>query len=69
MAKTVSKVVEAVGVSANSVANADRSRAKAIEAAMSAAVSQCYADGITDPVKVKERMMAARQAVIAEQTK
>lgn len=59
-----SKIVEAVGVSANSVSPAGRSRAKEIEAAMSDAVRQCYADGITDPAKMKERMMAARQALI-----
>ncbi len=62
------KVVEAVGVSANSLSHAGRSRAKEIEAAMSAAVNQCFADGVTDPAKMKERMMSARQAVIDERT-
>ncbi len=31
-----------------------------IEAAMSAAITAAHAEGITDPVKVRERMMAAR---------
>lgn len=59
-----SRIVEAVGVSANSSDPARKSRAQAIEKAMAAAVTQCYADGITDPVKMRARMMAARQTVL-----
>jgi hypothetical protein len=34
-----------------------------IEAAMSGAITKAHADGVTDPVKVKDLMMAARKAV------
>jgi len=40
-----------------------RSRSKAIEEAMSLAVKKCYAAGITDPVKIRAAMMAARAKV------
>ena len=42
---------------------ARRSRSKAIEEAMSLAIKKCYAAGITDPVKIREAMMAAREKV------
>ncbi len=32
-----------------------------IETAMSAAITKAHAEGITDPVKVRKRMMAARK--------
>ncbi len=34
-----------------------------IEAAMSAAITVAHAEGITDPVKVRALMMAARMAI------
>ena len=34
-----------------------------IEEAMSAAITAAHAEGITDPVKVRERMMAARREI------
>ncbi len=36
---------------------------KQIEAAMSAAITKAHADGVTDPAKVRECMMAARKKV------
>ena len=38
---------------------------KKLEAAMSGAALQSYSEGITDPVKIKERMIAARDQAIA----
>ena len=60
----MSKIVAAVGVSANALDSARRPLAKLIEAAMSEAITQATAEGITDPVEVKARMMAARVKVL-----
>jgi hypothetical protein len=51
------RIVSAVGVSCNSKVPG---LADAVEAAMSAAVAECYANRESDPVLIKERMMAAR---------
>lgn len=59
-----SKIVEAVGVSANSLWPSGKARAKLIEMAMSEAVLAASAAGITDPVKVREMMMTARQKLL-----
>lgn len=56
-------IVEAVMASANSLAPAQKLTAKMIETAMSEAVAECYKKGITDPAKVREAMMQARQHV------
>ena len=56
--------VKAVGTASASLSGDRKGLAVAIQDAMSKAVLACYADGITDPVKMRERMMAARQAVI-----
>ncbi len=37
---------------------------KDIEAAMSKAIKQAHSEGITDPIKVRSLMMAARKAVV-----
>jgi hypothetical protein len=55
--------VKAVGVSVKALSEANASRARAIEKAMSDAVAECYADGVTDPDVVKARMDEARQRV------
>ena len=54
------KIVSAVGVAVNSLSDDGQERAKAIEKAMSDAVMECYADGITDPELVRARMLEAR---------
>lgn len=59
-------IVEAVGISANSSLGRNKALARAIEKAMSDAVLEANAAGITDPVKVKEAMMAARELVKRE---
>lgn len=56
------RIVEAVGVSANAKLPRDRTLSQRIEAAMSQAVRDCYAEGITDPAVIRERMLAAREA-------
>lgn len=58
--KVEPKISAAVGVSSVS---GTPGLAKLIEGAMSAAASEAQREGITDPVKIKERMMAARQRV------
>lgn len=62
-------IVEAV-MSAASVKDhtgrEDKRLSKRIEDAMSAAVSEAYGKGITEPVQVKAMMMAARERVLAE---
>ena len=55
--------VRAVGVAVKAMSAASEPLARAIEKAMSAAVAECYADGVTDPDIVKSRMDAARQRV------
>jgi len=54
--------VEAVGVAVKSMSG-DHERARAVERAMSDAVAECYAEGVTDPVVVKARMDAARRGM------
>jgi hypothetical protein len=56
------RVVDAVGISCSS-RNPHLAPAVAlIRGAMETVVQECYADGDTDPLIVKPRMMAARQA-------
>ena len=55
--------VKAVGVAVKAMSAANESIARAIEKAMSDAVMECYAGGVTDPVVVKARMAAARLRV------
>jgi len=54
------KVVEAVGVAARSTVSG---LGKLIEQAMSHAVAQSYAEGVTEPDKVRARMLEARAEV------
>ena len=62
------KIVEAVGVSANSLSREPgaKNRSKLIEAAMVKAIEDTRAKGITDPVKIREAMMEARERVKKE---
>jgi hypothetical protein len=55
--------VRAVGIAVKALSPHNEPRAKAIEKAMSDAVMECFADGVTDTDVVKARMDAARQQV------
>ncbi len=55
----------AVASGGSGAMGAARYTSKDVEAAMSAAITAAHAEGITDPVKVRERMMAAREKVVA----
>lgn len=55
--------VKAVGVSVKAMSEASASRARAIEKAMSAAVLECYADGVTDVDLIRGRMNEARRDI------
>jgi hypothetical protein len=59
-------IVEAVGVSANVGLPRRPDLAKALEAAMSQAVKDCYAQGVTDPDKIRAQMMEAREQVLGQ---
>ena len=62
---TESTIVSAVGAAASSVNVAGKALAAAIQAAMSQAVMDCYAEGISDPDIHRDRMMAARARIKA----
>ena len=64
MASELTVVAEAVGVGTSGARGKDR--AKAIELAMSAAVGQAALEGVTDQDQIRARMLAARDAVIAD---
>lgn len=66
MAKATEKVVPKKIVATASATAKKTPLGKDIEKAMSEAVTKAYADGVTDPVKIKERMMEARKKVIAD---
>lgn len=55
--------VKAVGVSVMAMSAASVPRARAIEKAMSNAVLECYADGVTDVDRIRGRMNEARRGV------
>jgi hypothetical protein len=55
--------VKAVGVSVMALSEASVPRARAIEKAMSNAVLECYADGVTDVDRIRSRMNEARRGV------
>ena len=57
-------IVEAVGAATSGAGGKDR--AKAIELAMSAAVGQAQLEGVTDQDEIRSRMLAARDAAIAD---
>ncbi len=54
------RVVDAVGVAVKAGSPERKALAKEIERAMSGAVLEMYADGVTEPGRVKARMMEAR---------
>lgn len=53
-------IVEATFVAA---ASKDHTLARLIEEAMAGAVSQAMSEGISDPIVIKSRILAARQSV------
>lgn len=60
--KTASRVVSAVGMASNGA----QGLGPRIEAAMAQAVTDAYAEGISDPKEHAKRIQAARKAVVAE---
>lgn len=63
---TESKVVEAVGVAAQSLSPNGVSLSKKIEAAMSQAVLDAIEEGLTEAEDIKAKMMEYRQKVLSE---
>jgi formaldehyde-activating enzyme involved in methanogenesis len=59
--KSDSKIVEAVGSAGNDPA--DLLNPSAIQDAMSQAVADAQAEGITDPDEIRDRALAAREQV------
>jgi hypothetical protein len=55
--------VKAVGVAVKALSAANEPRARAIEKAMSDAVLECYADGVTDVELIRGRMNEARRDI------
>jgi hypothetical protein len=55
--------VKAVGVAVKAMSSSNEAYARAVERAMSDAVIECYADGVTDVDVIKTRMAAARARV------
>jgi hypothetical protein len=55
--------VKAVGIAVRAMSEAGVPRARAIEQAMSDAVLDCYADGVTDVDIIRSRMDEARRGV------
>ena len=62
-----SKIVSAVGASANTLAPGGRPLAQRIEQAMSDAVTRAMGEGVTDPAEIKAQMMAARAEVLGDE--
>jgi hypothetical protein len=60
------KIVTAVG---SATSTKKTPLGKEIEKAMADAVNQAYKEGITDPVKIRARMMEAREKVKQEAAK
>lgn len=56
-------IIDAVGISVSARSQSAKPLAEAIRRAMSDAVVEMYADGVKDPVRVKARMMEAREKV------
>lgn len=64
-----SKIVAAVGVSANALGPGGKERAKIVEAAMQQAIVDACAEGLRvneDATEIRARMMAARAKALAE---
>lgn len=64
-----SKIVAAVGVSANALSPRGKERAKIVEAAMQQAIVEACAEGLRvneDAAEIRARMMAARAKALAE---
>ncbi len=58
------RVVDAVGLSVRAGSPDRAPLAQAIQGAMEIAVHEMYADGVRDPVRVREHMQAARRATL-----
>lgn len=63
-------LVKAVGTAAGATGSGDKSPdAQKLEAAMAAAVQQALNEGVQDQEQIRARIMAARDAHLAEQSK
>ena len=63
MSKESKIAAGAVAAGGSGAMGAARYTGRDIEAAMSDAIKQAHAEGITDPAEVRARMQAARKAV------
>jgi len=59
------RVIEATGVAVSAQSGND-SLAARVEAAMQQAIRECLDEGVTDTIAQRERISAAREAVLAE---
>lgn len=59
-----SRIVAATGAAVHATFSGDWDSAERQEKAMSEAIQKAHDEGITDPVEIKARMMAAREAVL-----
>lgn len=58
------RIVEGVGIAVRAASEYSKLIAPVIQGAMSDAVSEAYADGLTDPAFVSQRMKEARERVL-----
>lgn len=58
----MSKIVSATGAGAHTMSASSKPLANMIQNAMEMAIRKAAADGVTDPVKVRERIQQARAA-------
>ena len=61
-----SKIVSAVMASSGSISPGGMARAMLIQDAMTEAIKQAQAEGVTDPAEIKRRMLEARERVKRE---
>jgi hypothetical protein len=61
-----SRIVAAAGAASGSPHAANKGLSRSVEAAMSQAIADALAEGITDPDVHRERMLAARERVKAD---
>jgi len=64
--KTEPRIVSAAGIASASTLSGDVDLSTKIQTAMSDAVTQAIADGITDPMEHRKLITAAKEKVIAE---
>lgn len=60
------KVVAATGISSSATLSGNTDLADRVQSAMEQAIRECLDAGIVDPDEQRERMLAARDAVLSE---